>query len=162
MSQSYHHLQKTPLRSTNTTQPASAGLVVPISQATMGENIYAERSRVNDEAENLSTETGNPVLFSPGDGDGWSQEGQDELIPGFNGMDPEMRRVALNQYLRTPKYTYENILREFWQQQQTQILQENQRKAAEQEAKEREMRMLAEQHRQIARPDGQGMQPRRY
>jgi hypothetical protein len=105
MSQSYHHLQKTPLRSTNTTQPASAGLVVPISQATMGENIYAERSRVNDEAENLSTETGNPVLFSPGDGDGWSQEGQDELIPGFNGMVSEWslwetpchaRHVSLN------------------------------------------------------------------
>jgi hypothetical protein len=83
MSQSYHHLQKTPLRSSNTSQPASAGLVVPISQATTGENIYVERSRVN-EAESLSTESGNPVLFSAGDGG--SQEGQDELIPGFNGM----------------------------------------------------------------------------
>ena len=77
-------------------------------------------------------------------------------------QDPETRRDALNHYLRTPQFTYENILREFWQQQQTQILQETQRKAAEQEAKEREMRMLAEQHRQIARPDGQGLQPRRY
>jgi hypothetical protein len=86
MSQSYHHLQKTPLRPANTSQPASAGLVVPLSQATTGESIYGERSRVNDEAGNLSTETGNPVLFSAGDGDAWSQEGQDELIPGFNGM----------------------------------------------------------------------------
>jgi hypothetical protein len=85
MSQSYHHLQKTPLRPTNTSQLASSGLVVPISQATTGENMYGEQSRVNDEAEDLSTETGNPVLFSAGDGDAWSQEGQDELIPGFNG-----------------------------------------------------------------------------
>jgi hypothetical protein len=58
-------------------------------------------------------------------------------------------------------FNYEDILREFWQQ-QTQAIREAQRKAAEKEAKEKEIRMLAEQHRQIARSDGQGLQPRRF
>jgi hypothetical protein len=85
MSQSYHHLPNTPLRSSNASQPVPAGLVGAMSQATTGEDLYAERSRVNDEVEDLSTGTGNPVLFPAGDNDTWSQDAQEGWIPGFRG-----------------------------------------------------------------------------
>jgi len=70
----------------------------------------------------------------------------------------------LNRHLQTPKFTYEGIVRAFWQQQSQSVV-DAQRKAAEKEAMEREMRLRAEQQRQMARPDGHGQgsqQPRRF
>lgn len=137
-------------------------------QATTVDSSYPERSRANDDARNLSTGTGYPVHFSSGgENDAWPQDAQDDWIPGFGAMDPRTRRDALNRYLQTPKFTYEGIVRAFWQQQQqqTQNMLDAQRKAAEKEAIEREMRLRAEQQRQMARPDGHGQgsqQPRRY
>jgi len=157
MSQSYHLLNSS-LRSSNTPQSVPIGAD---PQATAGENPYAERSRISDETQDWSTGTGNPVLLPQGENETWPQDAQDEWIPGFRGRDPETRRDALNRYLQTPQYTYESIVREFWLQ-QTQSLHEAQRKATEKEAMERERRKLAEQHRQIARADGQGLQPRRF
>lgn len=81
-------------------------------------------------------------------------------------QDPQMRRDALNRHFQTPKVTYESIVRAFWQQQQSQNAVDAQRKAAEKEAMEREMRLRAEQQRQLGgRPDGHGQgsqQPRRF
>ena len=73
-----------------------------------------------------------------------------------------MRRDALNHYLQTPKFTYEGIVRAFWQQQSQSML-DAQRKAAEKEAMERSR--AEQQQRQLARPDGHGQgsqQPRRF
>jgi hypothetical protein len=77
-------------------------------------------------------------------------------------QNPLERRDALNHYLKTPKITYEGILRDALQQQQMQNQQESQKKVAEMEAMERAKRMYAEQQRQFARLDGQGNQPRRF
>jgi hypothetical protein len=79
-------------------------------------------------------------------------------------MDPQTRRDALNHYLQTPKFSYEGIVRAFWQQ-QSQSMVDAQRKAAEKEAMEREMRSRAEQQQRLGRPDGHGQgsqQPRRF
>jgi hypothetical protein len=79
-------------------------------------------------------------------------------------QDPQMRRDALNRHFQTPKITYEGIVRAFWQQQSQNAI-DAQRKAAEKEAMEREMRLRAEQQRQLGRPDGHGQgsqQPRRF
>ncbi|KAI0291507.1 hypothetical protein B0F90DRAFT_1776640 [Multifurca ochricompacta] len=164
MSQSYPHSDPS-LGSLNTSQTASG---VNIQAAATGENPYAGRSGPSDEARNLSTSAaGYPVHFaSAGENETWSQDTQDEWIPGFAQMDPQTRRDALNRYLQTPKITYESIVHAFLQQQQQQQqaknMMEAQKKAAEKEALEREMRMRAEQQRHISRPDGQGLQPRRF
>ncbi|KAH9017567.1 hypothetical protein EDB85DRAFT_2015559 [Lactarius pseudohatsudake] len=149
--------------STNAPHGAPSGMAGASTQATTVDGPYSERSRANDDAR---TGTGYPVHFSSGgESDAWPQDAQDDWIPGFGAMDPQMRRDALNRYLQTPKFTYEGIVRAFWQQQQSQGIVEAQRKAAEKEAIEREMRLRAEQQRQMARPDGQGQgsqQPRRF
>lgn len=77
-----------------------------------------------------------------------------------------MRREALNRHFQTPKFTYDSIVHAFWQQ-QTQSVLDAQRKAAEKEAIERELRLRAEQQRQLGRLDGHGhgqgsQQPRRF
>ncbi|KAH9052722.1 hypothetical protein EDB87DRAFT_374195 [Lactarius vividus] len=171
--------------STNVPHGAPSGMASASTQATTVDGPYSERSRANDDAR---TGTGYPVHFSSGgESDAWPQDAQDDWIPGFGAMvsnrlscpekentierasalqDPQTRRDALNRYLQTPKFTYEGIVRAFWQQQQSQNMVDAQRKAAaEKEAMEREMRMRAEQQRQMARPDGQGpgsQQPRRF
>jgi hypothetical protein len=84
-------------------------------------------------------------------------------------QDPQTRRDALNRYLRTPKFTSEGIVRAFWQQQQLQLQiqqqmqshYEAQKKGAERDAMEREMRLRAEQQHQSARSDRHGVQSRR-
>jgi len=133
------------------------------SQATTVDSPYPERPRANDDGRNFSSVgTGYPALFSGGESDSWSQDAQDDWIPGFGAMDPQMRRDALNRHFQTPKITYEGIVRAFWQQ-QSQNMVDAQRKAAEKEAMEREMRLRAEQQRQLGGHGGQGsQQPRRF
>ena len=63
----------------------STGTVGANPQATTGENPYGERSRVSDETQDWSTGSGNPVLLPQGENDTWSQDTQDEWIPGFRG-----------------------------------------------------------------------------
>jgi hypothetical protein len=84
MSQPYH-LLNTSMRSSNTPQSVSTGTVGANPQATTGENPYGERSRVSDETQDWSTGSGNPVLLPQGENDTWSQDTQDEWIPGFRG-----------------------------------------------------------------------------
>jgi len=146
-----------------------------------------ENPNIGDEAQSLSAGADYSALFSAGESDSWTQDTtQSEWLPGFRAMDPLTRRDALNRHLQTPKFTYESIVRTFLQQQQqqqqqqqhqqqfqpqqqqTQQLQhaqsqyEAQKKGAERDAMEREMRMRAEQQRQFARSDRHGLQPKRF
>jgi len=131
--------------STNAPHAAPTGMAGTSAQATTVDSQYSERSR--DDARNLTTggSTGYPVHFSSeGENDSWAQDAQDDWIPGFGAMDPQTRRDALNHHLLTPKFTYEGIVRAYWQQ-QSQNMVDAQKKAAEKEAMEREMRLRAEQ-----------------
>jgi hypothetical protein len=57
------------------------------AQASTVDSQYSERLRANDDARNLSTSTGYPVHFSSGgENDSWSQDAQDDWIPGFGAM----------------------------------------------------------------------------
>ncbi len=69
--------------STNAPHGAPTGMAGANTQATTVDSPYAERSRANDDARNLSMGTGYPVPFSSGENDAWPQ---DDWIPGFGAM----------------------------------------------------------------------------
>jgi len=144
------------------------GTTSPGSQSAVVGNPSAEHFGPSEEVQNVATTgvgTGYPAPFSVGENEAWRRDTQSqrEWIPGFGEMNPLERRDALNHYLKTPKITYEGILRDaLHQQQQIQSQHEAQKKAAEIEAIERAKRMYAEQQRQFARLDSQGNQPRRF
>ena len=68
-------------------QAGPTGMGSANAQATTVDSQYAERLRANDDARNLTTSTGYPVHFSSGgESDSWSQDAQDDWIPGFGAM----------------------------------------------------------------------------
>jgi hypothetical protein len=79
MSQSYH-LPETSL-SSNAPQTVPLGLAANTSQATTVDN-----PSTSDETQNLPAGADYPVHSSAGDGDAWTQDTQNEWMPGFGRM----------------------------------------------------------------------------
>ena len=80
MPQSYH-LPETPLGSSNTPQTVPLGLAANTTQAAAVDN-----PSTSDEMQNLSAGADYPVQTSAGDGDAWTQDTQNEWMPGFGRM----------------------------------------------------------------------------
>ncbi len=80
MSQSYH-LPDASLGSSNTSQAVPLGMAGANTHA-----IAVENPSVADEVQNMSAGADYPALFSAGESDAWTQDTQNEWIPGFGGM----------------------------------------------------------------------------
>lgn len=80
MSQSFH-LPNTSLGSSTAPQTVPLGMTSANAQATTVEN-----PSIGDEAQSLSAGADYSALFSAGESDSWTQDTQNEWLPGFRAM----------------------------------------------------------------------------